>query len=251
MEDNQMPAGRFGKHPAKRDYRTLRFHDYLTHPMLVPPAAVSILERVENRLHGTDPKTLFPMDGNDTLSDCTIAAVAHGDTVFHGLIGRQSIMTKSYVVKLYYHLTGGVDSGLYLLDVVNYWRQNPIARDEILAFASVDVKKHVDVKLGIELFGGVILGFQVQQNCVQEFNAGQPWTPGPLTNEGHAVYAVAYDADGLTVLTWGSTQKATWDWWDECVDEAYALLPPEAQIGEFTPHFNFAQLKADLSAVAS
>ena len=55
----------------------------------------------------------------------------------------------------------------------------------------------------------------------------------------------------LTVLTWGNTQKATWGWWDECVDEAYAILPPEATNGGFAPGFDIAELKADLAAVAT
>lgn len=75
--------------------------------------------------------------------------------------------------------------------------------------------------------------------------------PAPLTNNGHAVFAVAYDEAGLTVLTWGNTQRATWDWWDECVDEAYAILAPEARTPGFAPGFNFAQLEADLAAVAN
>ena len=56
---------------------------------------------------------------------------------------------------------------------------------------------------------------------------------------------------GVTVLTWGNTQQATWGWWDECVDEAYAILPPEAQNPDFAPGFNIAQLQADLQAVAA
>ena len=105
--------------------------------------------------------------------------------------------------------------------------------------------------MAIQLFGGVYLGFQVQQNCVQEFDAHKPWTPGPLTNDGHAVFATGYDQNGVTVLTWGNTQQATWAWWDECVDEAYAILAPEAEKGGFAPGFDFAQLKADLADVAS
>jgi hypothetical protein len=53
------------------------------------------------------------------------------------------------------------------------------------------------------------------------------------------------------VLTWGNTQQATWAWWDECVDEAYAILPPEAEKSGFAQGFNFAQLKADLNDVAN
>lgn len=65
------------------------------------------------------------------------------------------------------------------------------------------------------------------------------------------MFAVGYDAAGVTVLTWGNTQKATWAWWDECVDEAYAILPPEANDAKFAPGFNAAQLKADLDEVAT
>jgi hypothetical protein len=152
---------------------------------------------------------------------------------------------------LYTHLTGGPDTGLVEFDVLNYWRKNAVAGDKIQAYVSIDPKNHTHVEQAIEFFGGVYLGFQVQQNCVEEFDAHQPWTPGPLTNEGHAVFAVGYDQSGLTVLTWGNTQKATWAWWDECVDEAYAILPPEAEKRGFAPGFNYTQLKADLDAVAS
>jgi hypothetical protein len=245
-----MPGYRFGKHPPKQDYRTLRLRNYLGPALAPPPASVNVLARVYAKLKTSDPTTLFPMDGNDTLGDCTIAALAHADTVFNGLIGKQKIMTQQAAVKLYMHLTGGVDSGLNELDVLNYWQSNAVSGDEITAFVSIDAKNHTHVQQAIQLFGGVYLGFQVQQNCIQEFDAHQPWTPGPLTQDGHAVYAVAYDATGVTVLTWGNTQNATWAWWDECVDEAYAILPPEAKQSDFAPGFNFAQLQADLEAVA-
>ena len=55
----------------------------------------------------------------------------------------------------------------------------------------------------------------------------------------------------VTVLTWGSTQKGTWAWWDECVDEAYAILPPEASNPAFAPGFDVAELQTDLANVAS
>jgi hypothetical protein len=247
-----MPAIRFGKHPPKVDYRTLRFRSYATAALAPPPASYNVLSRVYDKLGmAPDPTTLFPMDGNDTLGDCTIAALAHAVTTYRGLVGKHEIMTQKAVVKLYMHLTGGVDSGLNELDVLNYWRKHPVTRDKILAFASIDPKNHTHIQQAIQLFGGVYLGFQVQQNCVEEFNAHQPWTPGPLTNDGHAVYAVAYDANGVTVLTWGNTQQATWGWWDECVDEAYAILPPEAKNPDFAPGFDLAQLQQDLSDVAA
>jgi hypothetical protein len=246
-----MPTFRFGKHPPKRDYRTLRFKDYLTATLAPPPPSLNLLSRVYDGTHTPNPATLFPMDGNDTIGDCTIAALAHAITTYRGLVGLKHIMAKPAVVKLYYHLTGGVDSGLNELDVLNYWRQNAVDKDKIFAFVSIDPKNHTHVEQAIQLFGGVYLGFQVQQNCVQEFDAHQPWTPGPLTNDGHAVYAVGYDQNAVTVLTWGNTQQGTWAWWDECVDEAYAILPPEARDPKFAPGYNLAQLQTDLGGVAS
>jgi hypothetical protein len=246
-----MTSYRFGKHPPKRDYRTLRLRDYLSDKMAPPPASVDVLPRVYEKLNVNDPTVLFPMDGNDTLGDCTIAALAHAVTTYCGLIGKKTIMPKQAVVKLYMHLTGGVDSGLNEMDVLGYWKKHSVSGDKILAYTSIDPKNHTHIEQAIQLFGGVYLGFQVQQNCVQEFNAHQPWTPGPLTNDGHAVFATGYDQNGVTVLTWGNTQKATWAWWDECVDEAYAILPPEAVKPDFAPGFNITQLKADLAAVAN
>ncbi len=246
-----MPAYRFGKHPPKIDYRTPRLAAYLSPTIPPPPPAENLLTRVCDNLKLTDPIKLFPMDANDRLGDCTIAALAHAETVYGGLIGKQRIMKEQAVVKLYMQLSGGVDSGLNELDVLNYWHQHPVSGDEIQSFVSVSPKNHLHVQQAIHLFGGVYLGFQVQENCLEEFNAHQPWTPGKLTTDGHAVYAVGYDATGVTVLTWGNTQVGTWDWWDECVDEAYAILPPEALKAGFCPGFDGPQLQADLAGVTN
>lgn len=245
-----MTKYRFGKHPAKRDYRTLRFKDYLKSDIAAPPAQVDVLASVYKNLGISDPKVLFPMDGNDQYGDCTMAAAAHAITVYNGLTKTKVIMDPQALVKQYFQLTGGVDSGLDELKVLNFWQSTGIDTEKILAFVTIEPKDHTHVQQAIELFGGVYLGFQVQANADKDFDDKKPWTPGKLTNDGHAVYAVAYDQTGVTVLTWGNTQKATWAWWDECVDEAYAILPPNAQKAGFATGFDFDQLQADLKLVA-
>jgi hypothetical protein len=246
-----MARYRFGKHPPVKDYRTLRFKTYLKAGAPAAPTSFSVLDAVYKNLKTSDPTELFPMDGNDNYGDCTMAAVAHATTVYNGLISKTNIMAQADILKTYFQLTGGQDTGLDELTVVNYWQSTGIGTEKIQAFVSIDPKDHDHVQQAIYMFGGVYLGFQVQQNAQQQFDDKQPWTPGTLTNDGHAVYAVAYDQNQLTVLTWGNTQLATWAWWDECVDEAYAILPAEAaQIG-FNPNFDYDQLKADLQNVAS
>jgi len=242
---------RFGKLAARRDPRNLRFADYVSPVVPRPPIGFGVLTTVFQKLGNNNVAQLFPMDGNDTLGDCTIAGLAHADTVFHGLLGQETAMTAASAEALYFKLTGGQDTGLVEIDVLNFWRQNSINGDELLAYVSIDPKNHIAVKQAIRLFGGVYLGFTVTENCIQQFDAKKPWTTGPLTNDGHAVFAVGYDDLHLTVLTWGSTQEGTWAWWDQCVDECYALLPPEAKNASFAPGFDFAQLEADLKAVTS
>lgn len=39
----------------------------------------------------SDPTKLFPMDGNDTLGDYTVAAAAHAITTWRGLTRKDSI----------------------------------------------------------------------------------------------------------------------------------------------------------------
>src|SRR5258708_30757897 len=153
-----MAAYRFGKHPPKADYRTLRFKSYLTAAIAAPPATYNVLTSVYHKLNINDPKALFPMDGNDTLGDCTIAALAHATTVYHGLLGKKKIIGRSAVVKLYYDLTGVSDTDLQGLDVLNYWRQHKVSGEEILAYVKGDPKNHTNIQQSVQMFGGVYIG---------------------------------------------------------------------------------------------
>jgi hypothetical protein len=241
---------KFGKLAPRNDYRTLKMSTYSAN-LADPPVSFDNLNRVYNNLKVNDPSIVFPLDGNDKLGDCTICALAHADTLYNGLIGKRSILTGKAVIKIYKHLSGGTDLGLNVLDVLTYWRKTNVSGNKILAFVKIDPKNHIRVKQAIQLFGGVYFGFQVQQNAIKDFDSHTPWTPGKLLNEGHAVYATSYDVDKVTVLTWGATQDGTWDWWDQTVDEAYAILPAEAQNLGFAPGFDFAQLQSDLKLVTN
>ena len=85
---------RFGKHPPKVDYRTLRFQSYLKAGIAAPPASYNVLDTVYKNLKSSDSAKLFPMDGNDTIGDCTIAALAHAITVYRGLLKKKKIMRR-------------------------------------------------------------------------------------------------------------------------------------------------------------
>ena len=240
---------RFGKLPPKIDYRTLQFGSYLQDDIPAPLPETHLAHRVCTNL-GHGAPYLFPMFANDILGNCTIAGMAHGSTVYHGMVSQEHIPAQSEVIRIYNHLTGGVDSGLYLLDVVKYWRSTGIEESKIYAYANVSPHNHEHVKQAISIFGGLFMGFQCQEKVLDEFRNDKPWQPGKKINAGHAVYVTGYDKDYVDTLTWGTIQLGTWAWWDEHVDECYALLPPEAKIEGFTTGFDFARLSRDLSEVA-
>lgn len=240
---------RFGKKPPRVDYRTLSFGNYLQDDIPTPPESIDHVIRVCTNT-GYRPEYMFPMYSNDVLGDCTIAGMAHGVAVYNGIVNVKHIPAEKEVVRIYNHLTDGIDSGLYMLDVVKFWRATGIEEHKIYAYVNVNAHNHEHVKQATWLFGGLFMGFQCQEKVLAEFRAREPWKPGRKLNAGHAVYVTGYDSETVEVLTWGDTQKGTWDWWDEHVDEAYAMLPPEAAEEGFTPGWDFDKLKSDLSEVA-
>ena len=242
---------RFGKLAAKHDPRTLKLSALLAPDLKPPPDHFNALPRVFTGTGVDDPRRLFPMDGNQSVGCCTIAAAAHAETVWEAYCGRKRVPAKSAVLRDYFALTGGPDSGLVMLDVCNHWRQVGVTGEKILAFAGVDRRDHTAIKQAISLFGGLYLGFRVQEAAISDFNARRMWTPGPDTGEGHCIWLYAYTPDWVAGLTWGSTQRGTWEWFDAMADESFAILPGEASLAPFAPGLDLPALQAALQAVTA
>lgn len=250
---------RFGKLPVVTDYRTLRLGTYLTAQLPPPPPTYSALNYALPSLLGlpaTDANiaSLFPMDANDRYGCCTIAGLAHVITLNRALAKERYVLSEALVTKLYFRLTGGVDTGLNMLNVLNYWRghdPDPGTNNErIKAFVRINPHNHDHVMKAVNLFGSVYVGFQCQENVESDFEKHIPWTPGRLTNDGHCVVATGYDSTKVEVLTWGARAYGTWQWWDECVEESYCLVPSEALISGYSA-LSVNQLLTDLSFVAN
>ncbi len=242
---------KFGKLNPRLDSRTLKTEDFLPSDLLPAPSRYDVLSSVYLQTGQYDETQLFSMDGNDKHSCCTIAALAHAITVYRGLLGEVKIIPEQTVIDVYLQLTGGADLGLTALDVLNWWRKNPVEGDQILAYASLDISEPENVKQAIHLFGGLYLGFAVQKNAESDFQNGITWTPGNNTGQGHAVFVTGYEEDSITILTWGKKQLATWDWLFDQGDEAYVILPPEAESYGFADWFDFEQLRSALAKITT
>src|SRR5512137_1798223 len=172
-----MSGLRFGKKPAIRDYRTFVLSSYLKDDIKAPPDNYDSKERVYKNIDPDDPTVLFPMFANDEIGDCTIAGMAHGETIWSGLVKNKNIYPEDLVKKIYFSLTGGDDTGLAMLTVLDYFKKNIVLGEKIYAYMSVNSHNHTHVKQAINLFGGLFVGFQVQEKCIEEFINRTPWKP--------------------------------------------------------------------------
>ncbi len=245
---------RLGKLPPKLDSRTLRLADYVNFAALPPPLPVLDLTTHIN------PPLVWPMDGNDRLGDCTIAAFAHMTQLWTAMSLRPKNPTERSIENLYYAIgrtenpgQTKPDNGLAMLDVCNWMTRHSLATEKVAVYVKADLHNHDHIKQAVGLFGGVYIGFGIAnaQQTFSEFNNRQDWTPqfGTVT-EGHAVNIVSYDALGVECISWGRTQRGTWEWWDAMVDEAYAILPASWKVkGRIPNGLDFGTLQVDLAAI--
>lgn len=199
--------------------------------------------------------TSWGMMLNDSLGCCTIAALGHAVQCWTANCGPE-ITVSDAAIAAYYELWDGyvpgepsTDQGGVEIDVLNDWRQSDFAGVKLLAYADPSPLNVFHVKQAVSLFGGVYIGLALprsaQGQALWDAVEGEDGIPG--TWGGHAVYVVAYDAVGLTVVTWGALQKMTWAFWAKYCDEAHALLS-----NLWTPAgVDTAALLADVAAVAA
>ena len=164
----------FGKLAPKLSYKTLRFGDFAADLPAPPPSCDKLAIAIAKLPDHPPVSALCPMDGNDAVGDCTIAGLAHAVAINQALVGKSDVAPEAVVLKLYRFLTGGQDTGLNMLDVLTYWRKNRFAGDNILGFTKLKASNHTHVKQAINIFGGVYLGFNVQEDAVADFEARKP-----------------------------------------------------------------------------
>lgn len=242
----------YGKLAAAHDPqgRTLHMAKYAVN-LSDPPKSYSSTARIMGNLK-LPIVSLFPIDGNSTYGCCVVAGSAHDITAWNGLINKENIPSSCEVIREYFKLTGGIDSGLVELDTLKIWKNDGLLGNKIIAFVRNDIKNIKQIKQSIYLFGSVYIGFSVQEHAVEDFEIGKTWTDEYFTTGGgHCVVVVSYDEDGVDLLTWGGIQRATWSWWLKFVDESWTILPEESQVEFFHPEFPFEILQRDIIQVSN
>lgn len=235
---------KLGKWLHSHDPATMRLARYLTTSAPPPPT-------LDLTVHVKQP---FPMDDNDKLGDCTIAAAAHMVQVWSAMIGQETVVPTPDVTAMYFKVTGGPDVGANENKVLKDWQASPLAGWSPAAFVSCDPHDPDHIRRAAALFGGVYIGIQLPKSAAKQLNAHQDWDvtspTDPLAQPGswggHAVNVVGYDDTHVTVVTWGALQRMTWNFWAAYCDEAWAVLPND---WEQAPGIDWNALKGDLEEV--
>lgn len=213
---------------------------YLTSPLPAPPAAVAA------------PHVTYPMAGNDTYGDCTIAGVVHTDQATASLTGEPWTYPGDPVVEAeYFKLTGGQDTGLVETNVLQVWTGPGLFGHKLAAFAPLAVKHTKTIKQGVALCGATYMGVVVTQTDQERFAEGLPWI---VTDDhdpigGHCIVYVGYNAQGPIAVTWGKLQQVTWGWHAAQCEEGYVVITAEVKNRGALRGLDFDALDADLKAL--
>jgi len=218
-----MPSSKkLGKLAPVRSLRSLPLSNYLNPSTLAFPA-VKAWERPLD----------WKMFQNDKLGCCTIAAAAHMQMAWNAVAnaGSPTVITDEQIIKEYSVVsgydpaTGANDNGAVELDVLNRWSTQGLFGLRIDGFATLDVQNIDHIKAAIYLFGGVYIGFQVPEFIMEQISHTWGTALGNATIVGgHAVCLTGYGRAGASLVSWGDLYHMTWPFWQQYVDEAYAVV---------------------------
>ncbi len=240
---------KLGKQVAHHDDRVPMLSKY-TASLPPPPATVSYDSKITN----------LGMMLNNKLGDCTCAAVGHCIQQWTAEAQKKQAIIPDADIERLYEIVGHynphnpkTDRGAVEINVLNYWLANPFEGNKLSAFCALEPKNHQDIQDAVYIFGNCYIGLQMPLSAQTQ----QVWTvpPGGTTGQGapgswggHAVPIVAYDARGLTCITWGALLRMTWEFWNAYCDEAYGLLSPDWVAAGKTPAgFDSQQLVTDMN----
>jgi hypothetical protein len=250
---------KLGKLPKRHDQRTFQLSRYLkTSELPAPPPEVDWSKAVPH----------YGMLLNDQLGDCVIAGMMHLSMGWQANAGQTPTTPSNGEVVAAYSAIGGynpsdpsTDQGCNMLDALNYWRNTGLSiggqKNQIAAFAEVDLSNDAEVKTALWLFGGLFTGFEMPKSAQDAKSwsvpASGPHGRGkPGSWGGHCAPLAAEDGTGgFQAITWGALMPATQDFVADYCEEAYAVLSAAwiAKNGQAPCGFDLAALQGDLAAL--
>ena len=183
----------------------------------------------------TGGRTEWGMAGNDTYGICGPAGDYH-KAMADAATASETVPTQpddgtsveEQLVAEYLAYDNGQDEGVDLGQWLLYRTTHTLAGlPKIGGFAQVN-DFGAEYQSAFHLFGGLYTGILVDQEMMDEFNEGKPWSStDPDWIGGHCVPHLARNSEHGTCVTWGATQEFTWANWRATREEAYVILTEE------------------------
>jgi hypothetical protein len=251
-----MPERKLGLKPRPLGLKgPLQFFKYLSADSLgTPPEKVYREYRI--------PADAWGMFRNDSISDCTCAAIAHMLMLVTSHTGKLVIPDEADIIKAYSAITGydpttgANDNGADLPTVLNYWRDTGVAGHKIVQWGDVDHTSIEMQKHAINIYGATDDAVSFPVSGGAQFDSGQPFTllnPDGGSEGGHCVPRFGYGSEGCKCVTWSKVWGGTWDWWMKYLFESTAVVTEDwiRQADGLTPSgFPLDTLIKDLKSLA-
>jgi len=257
---HQVKMGR--RRPVARCPR-LSLRNYLTPGLPTPPASCDYTAHAKT--------ALAEMYDNDTLGDCVIACMGHVVGVLTGNSGTKPFLYKNKQIISLYEAIGGyvpgdpaTDQGCDEQTALNYWQQHgaPAGSTHTIAgWLAVDATNPVEVRTALWLFENLVFGMELPDKWVNPAPRASGFTwdieGPPDPDNGHCVAGAGYDANSITIATWGMTGDLT-----DAAVAAYATPSANGELYTVVSHdalskvtdkapsgFDWSQLIADFDSI--
>jgi hypothetical protein len=206
---------------------------------------------------------------NDTLGDCVIAGIGHVVGVLTAGAGDPFIYNNDQIIALYSAIGGYVpndpatDRGCDEVTALNYWENNgaPAGQHKIAGWLAVNAADPTEFRTALWLFENLYFGLELPDAWINPMpnGPGFVWnTAGaPDPSNGHCVVGVGYNAEGVTIDSWGmlgtitdaavgryATARAHGDLYTVVSQDAIGKASQKAPNG-----FDWSQLVADFDSM--
>ena len=213
---------KLGRKPVRRDPRVKSLALYTRALSLAPPPpAVDYYSKVQGS---------WPMDLNDQLGDCTIAAVSHCATLWTANAQVQPfLMSDADVLEAYEKIGGydpsnpGTDQGCVEQDVLQAWCRDGIDGDVLDGYVMLNCTDLDEIRDAIHWFGSVYIGISIPKSAMENTDLWEVVVGSEIAG-GHAVMLAGYDSDHFYTVSWGKLIPTTPEFLLTYMDEAYGLL---------------------------
>lgn len=248
------PRGLFGFKPSILDERTLHLDHYRSSGQVYDAPAP---------IQNWRQPAMTGMWWNDSLNDCTVAAICARIQQLCAMAGITCTLTLDEARAFYFSLTGGADDGLMPIEVLTRLNAAGIGKDAWLkgcTFARVDIQDPVKVRAALWGFGFVYLGANLPKRID---STGSTWKRPPLAQQttaldsqdasrGHCFGLYSAEREELGFYTWSEDIASNDDWLSCYGIEGWMIKDPlwsRSRNGVAPNGYDDARLEADLAGI--